>query len=263
MRTPPTGYATGMATRDSYAPGTPCWVDVSTRDTDATAAFYAGLFGWEARPDPRPEAGGYGMFALGDRLAAGFGPTPSADVPPAWQVYVSVADAEATMARVVAHGGTPLLEPMDVFDSGRLAMARDVAGVVVGLWQSSGHIGAQVVNDVGAFSWNELAVGDLAHARRFYADVFAWAEQEPLADTAAIFTLDGQVVCGAHAAAPGEDEGWVVWFGVADCDAAARTAADLGGQVVSPPSEMGFGRGAVIADPQGARFGVAGWATSS
>lgn len=247
-----------MAIRDSYAPGTPCWVDVSTRDTGATAAFYTGLFGWEAQHDERPEAGGYGMFARGGRLAAGFGPAMSPDVAPRWTVYVSVADAEASMARVVAHGGTPVMEPMDVLDSGRVAMAQDVTGATFGLWQPAGNIGAQVVNDVGAFSWNELASADLAHARRFYADVFSWAEQEPLGDTAAIFTVDGQVVCGAHTAGPGEPTGWSVWFGVADCDEAADTVTRLGGRVISPPSDMGFGRGAVVADPQGATFGIAG-----
>jgi uncharacterized protein len=246
-----------MAIRDSYAPGTPCWVDVSTTDTAAATAFYGALLGWEARPDERPEAGGYGMFVLDGRLAAGFGPSPSPDAAPTWTVYISVADVEATMARVVAHSGTPLLEPIDVFDGGRLAMAQDVTGTPVGLWQPAGHIGSQVVNDVGAWTWNELASDDLTHARRFYTDVFSWAEQEPLGDTAAIFTVDGEVVCGAHAASPGEPTGWSVWFGVADCDAAAATVTELGGRVVSQPSDMGFGRGAVVADPQGAVFGIA------
>ncbi|MEX0847121.1 MAG: VOC family protein [Ilumatobacteraceae bacterium] len=248
-----------MATRHSYAPGTPCWVDVSTHDTAATIAFYAELFGWEARPDQRPEAGDSGMFALDGALAAGYAPTATADELPRWTVSMCVADAEATMARIVAHGGTPLVEPVDVFDSGRFALAQDVAGSVVGLWQPATHTGSQVVNDVGAFSWNELGTSDLSHARHFYGDVFAWEEQEPLTDTAAIFTVDGQVVCGAHTAAgDGEQSGWTVWFGVAGCEAAAARVVELGGRVLSPPSDMGFGTGAVVADPQGAVFGITG-----
>jgi len=46
----------------AYATGQPTWADVTTTDVPAAAAFYGGLFGWEAQTDPRPEAGGYTMF---------------------------------------------------------------------------------------------------------------------------------------------------------------------------------------------------------
>jgi predicted enzyme related to lactoylglutathione lyase len=36
-----------MPDRDSYAPGTPSWVDIGSPDLDKTHAFYTGLFGWE------------------------------------------------------------------------------------------------------------------------------------------------------------------------------------------------------------------------
>jgi predicted enzyme related to lactoylglutathione lyase len=64
-------------------------------------------------------------------------------------------------------------------------------------------------------------------------------------------------VCGAHLAGEGERPGWSVWFAVDDCDHAAKLVRDLGGSVWVPPSEMGFGRGAVVADPAGAVFGIA------
>ena len=56
-----------MAERKSYSPGTPSWVDLGTADTQAAARFYGEIFGWVASFDPRPEAGGYGMFSLRDR----------------------------------------------------------------------------------------------------------------------------------------------------------------------------------------------------
>ncbi len=58
---------------------------------------------------------------------------------------------------------------------------------------------------------------------------------------------------------PGEGEfpAWSVWFGVDDCDASAAKAEELGGKVVMPPNDMDFGRGAMIADPHGAVFGIA------
>ena len=37
-----------MPTRDSYAQGTPNWVDLQTTDQTAAKAFYGGLFGWSS-----------------------------------------------------------------------------------------------------------------------------------------------------------------------------------------------------------------------
>ncbi|MGH9069306.1 MAG: VOC family protein [Acidimicrobiales bacterium] len=245
-----------MAERSSYQPGTPCWVDLGTPDAEAAARFYGGLFGWEAAIDPRPEAGGYGMFTLGGRNVAGVGPQMGAG-PPSWSVYVSVSDLEATAARITARGGQVVHGPMDVLDAGRMVVATDDLGSPLSLWQPGEHIGAQVVNQPGAFVWNELGTAELARSTEFYTSVFGWAlGGDGASDQGASFTVAGQVVCGAHATGPGEPTGWSVWFSVEDCDASARQATDLGGSVVVAPDDMGFGRGAVVADPHGAAFGI-------
>ena len=63
-----------MAERTHHEPGTPSWVDLGSPDPTAAAAFYGGLFGWQAEMDPRPEAGGYGIFTLRGKPVAGLGP---------------------------------------------------------------------------------------------------------------------------------------------------------------------------------------------
>ncbi len=245
-----------MAERESYLAGTPSWVDLGTADTQAAARFYGELFGWAAGFDPRPEAGGYGMFSLRDRLVAGIGPQTNPG-PPHWAVYVSVDDVEGTLAKVTDHGGKVLAGPMDVFTAGRLAVAQDAEGTAFSVWQPGDHIGAQIVNEPGAFTWNELATTDLAGARDFYRAVFGWGLRDDGGnDNAAIFTVGGKVACGAHAANPGEPVAWVVWFAVEDCDASTARATGLGGTVLMPPTDLDFGRGAVLADPQGAVFGI-------
>ena len=75
-------------------------------------------------------------------------------------------------------------------------------------------------------------------------------------DAAAIFTLGGEVLCGAHVAGEGEFPAWMVWFSVTDCDATAAKVKELGGAVFMEPNDMDFGRGAVVADPHGAVFGI-------
>src|SRR4051794_41978742 len=59
-----------MGERESYAPGTFCWADLSTTDADAAKAFYTGVFGWEAVDAPAGEAGTYTTFQLGGRDVA-------------------------------------------------------------------------------------------------------------------------------------------------------------------------------------------------
>jgi uncharacterized protein len=246
-----------MTERTSYAPGTPSWVDLGSPDTAAAAAFYGSMFGWNAEIDPRPEAGGYGMFTLDGKTVAGLGPQANPDMPPFWAVYITVADADATAAKATKHGGTVVAGPMDVFDAGRMAVMTDAVGSFVSIWQPKEHIGAQLVNEPGTFAWNELATTDLAGARDFYTSVFGLGlEDTPGNDTAAIFTVNGEIVCGAHVAGPGEFPAWSVWFAVEDCDERAAKAAELGGSVLMPPNDMDFGRGAVVADPHGAVFGI-------
>ncbi len=149
-----------MAERKSYLAGTPSWVDLGTPDTQAAARFYGELFGWAAGFDPRPEAGGYGLFTLRDRRVAGIGPQ-MAPGPPYWAVYVTVADINATAAKVIQHGGKLVAGPMEVFAAGHMAVAQDPVGTPISLWQPGDHIGAEIVNEPGAFTWNELATPDM------------------------------------------------------------------------------------------------------
>ena len=247
-----------MAERTSYLPGTPSWVDLGSPDQAASVAFYSGLFGWTAQMDPRPEAGGYGLFQLEGLDVAGLGPQQNLDMPPYWTVYVTVADVEASLAKAADAGGTIVMEGMDVLDAGRMGVIQDPLGTYISMWQPGATIGCQRVNEPGTFGWNELATTDLTKATGFYQAVFGWGLEPAMSnDNASIFTVDGNVVCGAHTAGEGEFPAWSVWFGVEDCDAAAAKATELGGSVVMPPNDMDFGRGAVLADPQGAAFGIA------
>src|SRR5580692_1107117 len=104
-----------MATFDSYKPGQPSWVDLSTSDADASKRFYPGLFGWEVL-EFGPEAGGYAMFTLGGKNVAGVGPIMMDGQPTAWTTYVNVPDADESIAKVKAAGGMVFVEPMDVLD---------------------------------------------------------------------------------------------------------------------------------------------------
>ena len=250
-----------MPTRTVYKPGTPSWVDLASPDLAASAAFYSSLFGWEAK-DQGPEAGHYHMFEKGDRSVAGAGPIMMEGQPPAWTTYVSVADADESIARVTEAGGTVFVEPMDVLDVGRMAVFGDPTGAAAAIWQPRQHIGAGLVNEPGALVWNELSTRDTAGAAAFYREVFGW---EPVTSGASgmdytEWKLDGEVIGGMMsmpAEIPPEVPAyWLTYFGTEDCDAAVATATGSGATLMAGPIDIPIGRFAVLADPTGATFAV-------
>ena len=52
------------------------------------------------------------------------------------------------------------MEPSDVFDAGRMAVIQDPTGAKFSLWQPKRHIGADVIDEVGAHCWSELNTKD-------------------------------------------------------------------------------------------------------
>ena len=247
-----------MSERSGYEPGVPCWVDTWQGDAGAAAGFYTQLFGWEAaRGDD------YSMFRLRGREVAGLG--PRAIEPVAWTTYVQVDDAAAAAERVREAGGSVLREPFDSLEGGRIAVAADPGGAVLGLWQLGEHRGAEVVNEPGAWAMSLLHATDAERAAAFYAAVFGW-ETEPFGP-ATLFRLPGFVggepqqpvardVVAAMAPAGGGPARWTPDFWVDDAEAAAADAQRLGGAVLAPPTDTGTGRTAVLADPAGAVFSV-------
>ena len=254
-----------MTEMTSYAPGTPCWVDLGSPDIDASTDFYGQLFGWEVpQSDNAEQTGGYRIATSGGKSAAGMMPLMQEGQPPAWSTYVSVEDADATAEKVKQAGGQVIAEPMDVMDLGRMAIFADPTGAVFGIWQPGNFSGAELVNEPNTYSWNELNTRDPDAAKAFYAAVFGWGveDQDVEGMTYTLFQVADRPVAGAMttpAAVPDEVPAfWLAYFGVEDCDATVARVEELGGSVMSPKIlEMeGVGRFAIVADPHGAAFGV-------
>ncbi len=250
-----------MPTRTTYQPGTPSWVDLASPDLEASAAFYSALFGWDA-VDQGADAGHYHMFEKGGVPVAGAGPIMMEGQPPAWTSYISVADADATVAKVKAAGGTVFVEPMDVLDVGRMSVFADPSGAAAAVWQPRRHIGAGLVNEPGALTWNELATRDIPAATAFYAEVFGWTTQT--ADMGGMeytmWKLDGGDI-GGMMAMPAEVPAevpsyWLAYFGTEDTDATVAAATASGATLMAGPMDIPAGRFAVMADPVGAAFAV-------
>src|SRR3954449_11511995 len=245
-----------------YAAGTPSWVELSTKDPEGSKAFYSALFGWSATP-PSEQHGGYRTFLDGDQSVAGLNPMGEF---PAWTTYVATDDADATTEKVRTNGGTVMVEPMDVDVLGRMAVFVDPTGAVFGVWQAQEMRGADKVNVPYAFCWNELHARGFDQAKAFYSAVFGW-DPQPFGEAPEgtpqyfIWNLGDRGVAGGMemmANAPAEmPSNWLTWFAVTDRSATVAKAQELGATIMMTDFEMpGVGKMGVIADPQGAAFGI-------
>ena len=252
-----------MGERSGYPQGVPSWVDLATSDPEAAREFYRGLLGWDFEIDPNPDYGGYANCLLRGKRVAGLGARMDDSQPVAWTTYLAVDDADKVAEAVPEHGGQVLMAPMAIGEEGRFAIAADPTGAVFGMWQAGRHAGAQLVNDPGTLTWNELVSGDLDAATRFYSDVFgvAWADMEPGAPgmTYKVLQAGGRNVAGAMPLSqqPGDaPPHWSVYFAVEDAGAAADRVRELGGQVLGDVMDTPQGPMAAVSDPQGGMFFV-------
>ncbi|HEX2040814.1 MAG TPA: VOC family protein [Acidimicrobiales bacterium] len=111
-------------------PGTFCWSELNSRDTETAAAFYEAVFGWKA--DTTTEPTQYTQFVLDGRSVAGMldmaGRVPD-EVPAHWLVYFGSADVDGTVAAAQQEGGQVFVGPMDI-PAGRFAVLGDPQGAV-------------------------------------------------------------------------------------------------------------------------------------
>jgi predicted enzyme related to lactoylglutathione lyase len=254
-----------MSERTSYEPGTPCWIDLATPDQDAAADFYGGLFGWGVEEDENAEqTGGYRVATLDGKAVGGVMKLMQEGQPPAWMTYVSVEDADATVASAAEAGGEVIVEPMTVLDYGRMAILKDTTGAVFGIWQPGTNVGAQVVNENGAFCWSEINTRDPDAAEAFYEDVFGWSFEDREFEGPGTYTIVSVGDNGfgglmdMRGRVPDEvPANWLVYFAVEDADATVEEARRRGGAVPFGPADIAeVGRIAVLQDPFGASFAV-------
>lgn len=251
-------------TTKPYAQGTPCWIDLMARDQQAAIDFYKDLFGWEGEPGPG-EFGGYAMMTLRGKPVAGIGPSMSPEgmpeAPHVWTTYLSTDDADQTTQQVQAAGGTVMVGPMDVGETGRMAIAADPTGAVFGYWQPKDFYGAVLVNEPSALVWNEVNTRDVPAATSFYQQALGIAtEPMPGVENYSTLMVGGKPVGGMQemgADFPAElPPHWMAWFAVDDVDSTVDAHVRAGGSVTVPPMQIAPGRMAGLADPWGAVFCV-------
>jgi predicted enzyme related to lactoylglutathione lyase len=260
----------------TYPQGVPSWVETGQPDLEAAKRFYGELFGWTFETVTAPGAEDeYVIARLGDRDVAGLSRDGATA---AWHTYIAVDDADASAAHVTKAGGRVVFGPADAGPAGRAAYCVDPSEAEFRLWQAGRRLGAQAVNEPGAWNFSYLHTADPASASAFYAAVFGWAIED--IGFATMVRVPGY---GAHlestvdpdirarqdapqvppgfadavgwlvAEKPGTPAHWHVAFTVADRDATVGDVERLDGEVVST-DDSEWTRTALIRDPSGATF---------
>ncbi len=131
-----------------------------------------------------------------------------------------------------------------------------VAMVCLPLTMVSISEGAGGATGPGEFLGSDLLTENAVTAAAFYGELFGWDVEKVREDNYAIHH-QGRLIASVSKIDSADNEAnesfWLVGIAVADLDRAMKAAGQLGAEVREPVTTVeGYGRFAVIADPQGA-----------
>ncbi len=119
-------------------PGALCWTELNTRDTKTAEAFYTEMFGWGVKHSAPGSPMEYTEFSVQGVPSIGMMPMVEhmpATVPSYWMPYFQVADADASVARVKELGGSVMVPPQDIPNTGRFAIVSDPQGAMFAVFK--------------------------------------------------------------------------------------------------------------------------------
>jgi predicted enzyme related to lactoylglutathione lyase len=131
----------GAEVRDEH--GALTWTLVLTTDKDASASFYSDLLDIEVVKDAMssPDGGTVHQLLVDGQPVASIMNMPQQvldmGVPPHWEVYFRVDDAQAVCDAVAANGGQVYMGPADLGPIGTIGYMQDPQGAQFGVQQPS------------------------------------------------------------------------------------------------------------------------------
>jgi predicted enzyme related to lactoylglutathione lyase len=247
------------------------WYELMTTDQDAALDFYTKVVGWTATDMPMPGDSSmrYTILNVGDRGVGGVmqltDQMREGGARPGWMGYIHVDDADAAAKSIADAGGAILMQPQDIPEVGRFAMAADPAGAAFYIMKPFPREQMAPLDPTtpGVVSWHELysSLGDKA-AFDFYAGQFGWETLHEMdmgeMGTYRIFGK-GETQMGGMMNKPDNipASNWAYYISVDAIDRAIERLTANGGTVLMGPIEVPGGSWIVQAtDPQGAHFAL-------
>ena len=115
-----------------------CWNELWTTDDAQALAFYEKVFGYDHDTMDMGPEGTYYLLKIGEVSRGGLMHSVRPDAPSMWLPYVAVADCDATASRAQALGGRVLMQPSDIPNIGRYAIAEDPLGAAIAFIKLAG-----------------------------------------------------------------------------------------------------------------------------
>jgi hypothetical protein len=271
MAAPPEMPALAEPASQEHHPGKVVFVELVTPDLAAAEQFYAGVFGWTFQ-DSQGGKMAYAEALLDGRQIAGL---IQREVPagqhrqPAWLTFIAVGDVDAATNLAVQHGAKILFAPKNIPDRGREAVFADPQGAVFAVLASSSGDPPDVLAAPGEWIWSSLITSDPDTGAAFYQTLFDYEVFDlPTDEGAQHLLLASDNYARASVNPPPADRSnihphWLNYLRVDDADKVVAKLVALGGSVlVAPRVDRHGGKVAVVADPQGAAFGLLEWPDS-
>lgn len=254
-----------------HHPGKLIFVQLVTPDLAAAKQFYAGLFGWTFR-DLLAGGTSYAEAYLDGQPVAGL---VQKELPaggqrqPAWLSFFAVGDVDAAQKVALQNGAKVLFEPHNAPGRGREAVFADPQGAVFAVLASGSGDPPDVLASPGEWIWSSLITSDPDADAAFYQKIFSYEVFELPANPGVEHLL---LASGDYARAsvnslpanrPKAHPHWLNYLRVEDADKMTAKVLALGGRVlVEPHVDRHGGKVSVVADPQGAPFGMLEWPES-
>lgn len=251
------------ATND-HRSGEVVWRELVTSDPKAAAAFYSALLGWSIAPVEGAERG-YMLIKQDGQPIGGIMQMPAAvrNAGGEWICSVSVSDVDGITKAVKEHGGSVVMEPVDISGRGRTAAVRDPQGAPFALINSATGDPARADAGVNGWLWSELWSNNVAASLEFYtAALGAKVERKRDGDHEYTLLKAGDKDVAGVVKNPVENvrSHWVNYVRVADPAAMVEKAASLGGKVIlKPTASVRNGTLGVVLDPTGAPIALQKW----
>lgn len=249
---------------NEYRSGEVVWRELVTPDPKAAASFYSALLGWTITPVEGSDRG-YLLIKQNGQPIGGIMQMPAVakGAGGEWVCSVSVTDVDALAKSVKEHGGTVLVEPVDIAGRGRSAAVRDNLGAPFALLHAASGDPARAQAIDNGWLWSELWSNNVASSLEFYTGALG-ATIERKRDGDHEYTLlkagDKDVAGVVKNPVDNVRSHWVNYIRVADPAAMVEKAASLGARVILKPSaSVRNGSLGVVLDPTGAPIALQKW----
>jgi predicted enzyme related to lactoylglutathione lyase len=251
-----------------HHPGKVILVELITPDIAASKQFYSGLFNWTFQ-DMQAGDLQYSQASLDGRPVAGLihKVLPAGEHrQPAWLTFIAVKDVDAVKTAAVQHGAKVLFEPHSFPDRGKEAVFSDPQGAVFAVLASSSGDPPDELAGPGEWIWSSLITKDPDTDAAFYQTLFDYEvfdQSDDAPQQHLLLASDNYARASANSFPVSRPDMHPHWLNYVRVDDAAQTSARvtaLGGHViVEPRLDRHGGKVAVVADPQGAPFGLLEW----